>query len=289
MPSMSQTIDAGKYIQENDATPGIIETVRLCRQKNASRLSIPKGIYHFYPDYAIEKCVYISNNDGGIKRIAFDLSDMSNLEIDGNGSQFIFHGFITPFLLENTRNITLKNLSIDYARTFHSEGKILAAYGDSIDVRFSSAYPYKVDHSVLTFIDERNNEYPWTSLLEFDPVKRETAYKVVDYWCGPHVRVKELSKGVIRVYYPGVRATVGNVMVFGAAHRLVPAFILSGCNNISFSDINIYHCGGMGIVAQMSRDILIDHVNVTPAPQGGRVVSLTADATHSQTAQDTYG
>lgn len=280
MPSVSQTIDAGKYIQEKDATPGIIEAVRLCRQKKASRLSIPKGTYNFYPDYAIEKCVYISNNDGGIKRIAFDLSDLSNLEIDGNGSRFIFHGFISPFLLENTRNVTLKNLSIDYARTFHSEGKILAVYGDSIDVRFSQAYPYKIDHSVLTFIDERKNEYPWMSLLEFDPVKRETAYKAVDYWCGPHVRVKELSQGVIRVYYPGIRATVGNVMVFGAAHRLVPAFILSRCSNISFSGIDIYHCGGMGIVAQMSRDISIDHVNVTPAPQSGRVVSLTADATH---------
>jgi hypothetical protein len=205
---------------------------------------------------------------------------MDGFEVDGQGSEFIFHGFISPFLLNNSKNIEFKNFSIDYKRTFHSEGQIISACSDSIDVYFPSAYPYKVENNVLIFTDDEGRVYPWSSLLEFDPQKRETAYKVVDYWCGPYAKVKELEKGMVRVYYPGLRATAGNVMAFCASHRLVPAFNIMSSENISFFHIDLYHCGGMGIVAQMSRNITIDNIRVCPAPESGRIISLTADATH---------
>jgi len=44
--------------------------------------------------------------------------------------------------------------------------------------------------------------------------------------------------------------------------------------------VNIYHCGGMGVIAQKSKDIMIEKVKVTPSPNSERVVSITADATH---------
>ncbi len=274
------TINAKDYIRGEDATPGIYEAIKQCKLSGARRLVFPPGKYEFRPDYATEKYIFISNNDGSLKRFAFDLSGMNDFEIDGQGSQFVFHGFISPFLMENTRNIKLRNFSIDYTRTFHSEGKIMEVYNDSIDVHFTSSYPYRVEHQVLTFTDDEKRLYPWMSLLEFDPVKRETAYKAVDYWCGPNAPVKELEPGVVRVYVPGIRATKGNVMVFGASHRLVPAFCVLSSENLEFSHIDMYHCGGMGIIAQMSKNISINHVNTTPAPGSGRVVSLTADATH---------
>jgi hypothetical protein len=44
--------------------------------------------------------------------------------------------------------------------------------------------------------------------------------------------------------------------------------------------VDIFHCGGMGVIAQRSRDIELRRVRVTPTPGSGRVVSITADATH---------
>jgi parallel beta-helix repeat protein len=205
---------------------------------------------------------------------------MSDFEIDGQGSQFVFHGFITPFVLHNTKNIRIKNLSIDYIRTFHSEGKILAVTDTTLDVGFTPDYPYRINHTTLIFTDNEKREYPWNSLLEFDSEKRETAYKAVDYWCGPCVPVKELSPGNVRLYYPHIKATVGNIMVFGASHRRVPAFVLQNSKQTTLSAIDIFHCGGMGVIAQLCEDIHINSVRVTPRPMSGRVVSITADATH---------
>lgn len=274
------SINAGDFIKGKDATPGIFEAIKECKKVKAKKLIFPKGKYEFWPDYATEKYLFISNNDGSLKRFAFDLTDMTDFEIDGQGSEFVFHGFISPFLLENTKNINFKNFSIDYYRTFHSEGKIVAVGKDYIDVYFSESYPYKIENNVLIFVDDEKRVYPWNSLLEFDPEKKETAYKVVDYWCGPNTKVEELENGYVRVHYPGLKATTGNVMAFAAAHRLVPAFNITRSENINFSHINMYHCGGMGIVAQLSKNIHVDSVKVCPTPNLDRVVSLTADATH---------
>ncbi|GAB6008745.1 right-handed parallel beta-helix repeat-containing protein [Dysgonomonas reticulitermitis] len=273
-------INAGDFIKGKDATPGIFAAIKECKKVKAKKLIFPKGKYEFWPDYATEKYLFISNNDGSLKRFAFDLTGMKDFEIDGQGSEFIFHGFISPFLLENAKNINFKNFSIDYHRTFHSEGKIVAVADDCVDVYFSDSFPYKVENNVLIFTDDEKRIYPWNSLLEFDPEKKETAYKVVDYWSGPYTKVEELEKGYVRVHHPGLKATKGNVMTFAAAHRLVPAFNITKSENINFSHINMYHCGGMGIIAQLSKNINVDSVKVCPTPNSGRVVSLTADATH---------
>lgn len=276
----AQTINARDYIKGKDSTPGVYEAIKQCKATGARKLIFPKGKYEFWPDYATEEYFCISNNDGSLKRFAFDLMGMKDFEVDGQGSEFIFHGFISPFLLKSSENISFRNFSIDYHRTFHSEGRIEAVYRDSIDISFSPAYPYKIDNQVLIFTDDEKRIYPWSSLLEFDPVKKETAYKVVDYWCGPHTIVKELKPGTVRLYHAGIQATRGNVMAFAASHRLVPAFNITQSQDIAFSHVNIYHCGGMGIVAQLSKNILVENVKVCPTPGSERVVSLTADATH---------
>ena len=69
-------------------------------------------------------------------------------------------------------------------------------------------------------------------------------------------------------------------MVFGAARRINPAFFISNSETIHIFNVNIWHCGGMGVIAQLSRDIELNNVNVVPSPNTGRIISITADATH---------
>ena len=46
-----------------------------------------------------------SNNDSGLKRVVFLLDGFTDFEIDGGGSHFIFHGFLNPFVIENSERI----------------------------------------------------------------------------------------------------------------------------------------------------------------------------------------
>jgi hypothetical protein len=272
--------DFAKYQRPDDATPMVRAALAYCREIKAEKLIFPKAVYRFKRDLAVEKYVFMSNNDEGLKRFVFDLTGIENLEIDGQGSQFILSGFVSPFLLQDSKNISFKNFAIDYVRTFHSEAKILSVDKAGMTVQFSKKFPYKLDHQTLIFTDSTGTVYPWSDLLEFDPIKRETAFMANDFWVGANVPVKELKPGIVKLLLPEVKGTPGNVMVFASAFRLVPAFNISNSAGIRFNDIDIFHCGGMGIVAQNSRDIFINHVRVTPSPGSGRVVSITADATH---------
>ena len=280
----NEIVDVSKFGARSndgsDATLSVIEALDYCKKSKAKKLVFPKGRYNFSPELSFEKFYSISNNDGSLKRIAFPIIGFNNFEIDGQGSEFIFSGFICPFIIDKSSNILIRNLSIDYKRTFHSEGKVVNVRENEIDLSFSSQYPYTIENERIIFRDENKTQYPFGSLLEFDPQKRETAFLARDYYTGPNVRVEEIEKGTVRVFLKGIKATPGNVMVFGAGHRLCPAFTLTDSKSFKLNLVNIYHCGGMGVIAQRSKDILIEKVHVTPSPNSDRVVSITADATH---------
>jgi hypothetical protein len=262
-----------------DATPLVIRAIKDCKDQKAKKIIFAKGKYEFWPDYTTEKYAFISNNDYGLKNVLFDLSDLSNIEIDGQGSEFLFHGYVCPFILDNAKKIEIKNLSINYARTFHSEGIISVAYDDSLDISFSSSYPYKVQNERLMFYDEKGIQYPFSHLLEFSTAKRELAYMALDYITGiENMRVRELSAGVVRLYLAGLKGNVGNTLVFNAKNRTVPAITIIKSQEIKISNVTIFHSGGMGVIGQLSKNIILDGLKVTPAT--GRMISLTADPTH---------
>jgi len=275
-----------------DATPAVRAALEQCEASHARTLTFEPGRYDFWPDQAVEEYGFVSNNDEGLKRIAFLLSGFDNLTIDGHGATFVFHGFMSPFVLEHSKNITLKNFSLDYARTFHSEGVIKAVGQDSVDLEFSEAFPFEIRNGILVFTDGKRNDrpettvksgettYPPGALLEFDPLLRETAYMASDRWVPSGVTAKRLGSRLVRVGVPGFTGKIGNVLVFGAASRSCPGIVISDSAVVKLEGVDIFHCGGMGVIAQRSRDLELRRVRVTPAPGSGRVVSITADATH---------
>ena len=151
-----------------------------------------------------------------------------------------------------------------------------------MDLSFSDEFPYKIENGILTFVDHEKipNVYPVGGLLEFDAAKRETAFQVVDQGRGPAYIVKDLGPGQVHLQWPGLKGTPGNILVFANANRNYPGFVISDSQDTVLDHVTIYHAGGMGVVAQRSRNITLDHVQVTPPPSGRRVLSATADATH---------
>ncbi|MDE6610871.1 MAG: right-handed parallel beta-helix repeat-containing protein, partial [Muribaculaceae bacterium] len=230
------------------------------------------------PDKAVEKYQFISNNDESLKRIAFDLVGIDGLTIDGNDTKLLFTGFISAFNLENCRDITIENLSIDYTRTFHSEGTISNVFDGGFDIRFPDDYRVDLHNGLVRFRDSEGTVYPYGSMLEFDVEKREPAYYAHDIWIWGGMPAEKNDDGSFRFYGKDKVGTVGNTMVFGALSRYNPAFTLADCSGVTIKDVDLYHCCGMGVIAQRSRDIELNRLNVLPAE--GRMISITADATH---------
>lgn len=271
------TAFGAKAGDESDTTPAVLAAIAECRQARAGKLVFPPGRYDFWPDRAAERYCFVCNNDAGLKRIAFPLDEIADLDIDGQGAQFVFHGWITPFFLEHARHVKLENFSIDWGRTFDNEGRVLTNNDDGVTVQFDAAWPYEVRNGILVFTEGRNTReqqtkvkgseltYPYGSLLEFDPRKHETAYLARDYWVKGGVAAKDLGQGQVRIFLPQLAATPGNILVFGPSHRDCCAIVVSDSAGVDIRGVNIYHAGGMGVIGQRSRDIQLDHVQVTAA------------------------
>ena len=270
-----------EMIQAEDAYPAVRAALEECLKQDGSTLVLPGGTLPIKDRLCYEQFLRISNNDPSSKRIAFLIKGAKGLTVEGNGTLLLFSGFITPFYIENSSDVTIKNLNIDYTRTHHSEGTIMATGKDWVEVKFPQDYNVKIQSGILTFKDEDGVTYPYANLLEFDSVKKEVAHYVHDYWIwGGGIQAEKLPNGNFRILREGFEGTPGNILVFGARARLCPCFTLDGVEGFNLKDVNIWHCGGMGVIAQRSRDIELSRVQVVPSPGKDRMISITADATH---------
>jgi len=282
-PQGGGTIYLSDYLSADatDAMPAIRSALEECRRTHAAELVLPEGTLSIRPDAAYERYQFISNNDESLKRIAFDLGGMSNFAVRGQNTRLLFTGFISPFSLQECADITISGITIDFTHTFHSEGVIHAVGDGYLDVEYPADYRIGLDNGCLYIMDEEWTTYPFSNMLEFDPVKREVAFNASDYWLSRQTLPAEhLGGRLYRIHKENITATVGNVMVLGAAKRLNPGFFIADSHDILIKDVNLYHCGGMGVIAQMSRNIELNHLIIVPTPGTERVVSITADATH---------
>ena len=282
-----KTIHLQKYLDADtlsaiDATPAIRKALEDCARTHADELLLPEGILNLKPDCAFERYEYISNNDPSIKRIAFYLNNFKNFTIKGNNTKLLFSGYISAFSLVDCSNIVIKGLSIDYLHPFVLESKIVDAGDGWFELRFPDFYRVDLHDGSLRVRDKQGITYPFSSLLEFDVNRKEVAYHAHDYWIyGRTYPAVKTQNGTYRIYRKDFgEARIGNTMVLGASARLNPAFTLWECNNIKLTDVNINHCGGMGVIAQACRDIELTHVNVIPSSDSDRIISASADATH---------
>lgn len=280
-----KTVYLKDYLTEemlcDDAEPAIRKALEECLNSKGSTLVLPGGTLHIKPDFCYGNYQKISNNDPSDKRMAFDIVGAEGLTIEGNGTTLMFSGFISPFNIKDSKNISINDLNIDYTRTFHSEGLITDSGKDWVRLRFPKDYKVNLESGILVFKDDYRNEYPYGNLLEFDSSKKEVAHYVRDYWVwGPGLQAEALPDGEYKVYEKDIKVTKGNILVFGAASRLNPAFTLDGCDGFNLKNVNIWHCGGMGVIAQRSCDLELDNVKVVPSPGKDRMISITADATH---------
>ncbi len=300
-----------------DATPAVVSRILQADKKPISEIRFEKGTYHFYPDKGYEKFCYISNHGDGMVNTPFPILNKENLTIDGQGSLFIFHGVIIPFLIEGSTNINVKNVSIDWYQSFHSEGLIVAnnIENKTFDMEISKEYPYDIRNGEIFFIKEYYQHTLGQSIL-FDPKRKGISFNTEKYTSittksktsttfnldnivykyeydkrdvgnknigvERRVRAEELKPGLIRIHgHKKKIPPVGNILSMKGEqglNRVAPAFRVTHTKGFKGTNVTIHHAGGMGIIAENSEDLLLDNFNVIPSQ--GRMVSTTADATH---------
>lgn len=264
-------------IPNRDFTPLVREALRdpACR-----RLVFRPGRYDFRPDFAEERYVFPSNNDEGLKRIAFPLFGRDGMEIAGEGAHFVFHGGILPVAAADCEGVRLRGFSIDWEIPFHGEAEVIAVGPAAVDLRICDGFAYRVSDGRLEFGE---GPFEVKNILAFDAERRETAFLAHDNY-GIGRRCLAVETGPRRVRLETALSeplpSPGDILAIMGERRDYPGLFLSGCADAEIEDVTIRHAGGMGVIAQRCADLTLRRVTVAPPVDGSRMISTTADATH---------
>ncbi|WP_445748583.1 alpha-1,3-galactosidase-related protein [Polaribacter sp.] len=285
-----------------DITPIVVQALEKCKEEGISTLQFPKGTYHFYPTFAPEFFCEIVNNDNGLKRTAFPIIDFNNFVIDGNGSDFIFHGKMIPFIIEESSNIKITNLSIDWEVPFTLEGLVVAndATKQTFDIEVKTPYVVEFDRLYLS-LEREDSPYErkfgkrfamWehynlevAESIIWDPKTMAPLYNTKLYDTPERgIHAKELKKGLIRLQTEMEKVPpVGSIFVSKGDYlqnRTSPAFRVLKSKDLELRNVNVHHAGSMGLIVERSENITLDGFNVVLKKGSGRMITATADATH---------
>lgn len=282
-----------------NVTPRVAEFLR--GDGTEKKLVFEKGKYDFYERGTYRGIFYPSNNLSGEKKVVFPMLNLTKVEIDGNGSTFLFHDRIFPFIGQESRNLVLKNFTVDFSFPRYAHGKVLACDEDGFTLFLDRAqFPYEVNEKgnlifqtgetqirsaeKCFFLQSYTRRFG-VFYLEVGETTRPLKSKCegVDLVAVNAVQIRE---NVVRFSYkensPKKEMPIDDVVVVNNDEdRENAGFFFDGCQNVALRNITVHRVAGMGVVAQLSKDISIDGLNVS-VPEDGRsdLVSATADALH---------
>ena len=238
-------------------------------------LRFPEGRYEFHEKGAAVREYYISNHDQtNPKKVGIALEDMKNLTLDGQGSEFVFHGRMLPVSLLRSENCLLKNFSIDFENPHIAQVKIVE--NDPQDGIVFEPAPW-VDYRIAKdSIFEAYGE-GWT----IDGDTKHLVYNTSDIGC-PTKGASEVAPR--RIHAPGwkdARLVPGTVVAMRGWGRPTPGIFLSHDVNTTIENVKVHYAEGMGLLAQLCENITLEKFGVClKGDADPRYFTTQADATH---------
>ncbi len=245
-------------------------------------LRFAPGVYHFHPDSSFRKEYYISNHDQPNPRhVAICLDRWQNLVIEAEGMEMICHGRMLPLALTHSSHTALRGLSIDFA-TPHIAQVVIEANTDSGMV-------YRVEPWVNARISSDGHLETWgegwTNIpqggIAFEENTRHLVYRTSDLWCPTDSTVSLSDHRFRSPKWHDSRLLPGTRVALRTYARPAPAIFLDCDTTTSLHNITVHYAEGMGLLAQVCRDIEMDGFRV--ALRGNddpRYFTTQADATH---------
>ncbi|WP_117883671.1 alpha-1,3-galactosidase-related protein [Aureibaculum luteum] len=272
---------------DGDMTMTIREVIENSKGKDI-KLVFEKGNYKFLTDYAVGKYMHITNHGNGFKKVIFNFEGFNSVEIEGNGSEFIFRGQTAPFVFEGCNKINISNLTLDWDIPFSFQGDVIDVNKEEqyFDLKpYTEGFSWKLTKGQIEF--PGINHFNFTALGSTLSHNKET--KAVDYgaWdisLNPNY-VEKLSNGNLRFYDKNMKhfPRVGTVLQSKGDkknNRYAPAFLVRNSKNITIDNVVIHHALGMGFLFERSEDINILNSGIYIRESSDRVISIIADATH---------
>lgn len=261
----------------------LLNSIRSKKYEEDIQLIFEPGTYYFSDKYAYEKLCYISNHsEDNLKKFAINLQGINNLTIDFNNSTIYTSNSVGHILLSNSSNIQIKNITIDCKRHHQTVSRVIEVNENEITLEILNK-EFEIENGKISFKGEIYKEEPWDwSILEYDNEKLCPTQGSLDKAIGipwsecifEHRDEKYISvKGNFKRL-----PKKENYIIFRHGVREIPAIFVENSSDIYMENVVIHHARGMGVLAQVSKNLEFN--NLCVVPRDGEVLSTIADATH---------
>ncbi len=261
--------------------------------KNNSVITLTKDrIYHVREDDSFQiEGFYCSNtakkheNPNGMRKSAVYLRDKKNITVEGNGAVILVHGKMTPLLFDNCENITVRNLTIDYACPTMSEFTVLSNDNGECVIRINEECLFRIENGNIFWHGEPdlNGKPYWEDAC--NGVRRH--FKLCDPKTGltedfsradmEFEKIEQLDGSTLRVVLKdrNVRFPEGSIIQTRNIVRDQTGSLFNRSKNLTFDSLRIKFMHGLGMVSQFCENVTFKNCDLTPSE--GRTVASTAD------------
>lgn len=247
-------------------------------------IKLHPGVYDFSRSESLEKLYYVSNttseseNPNPVKHIALLLKDLKNVTLDGCGSTLLMTGEMTSFVLDNCKNIVLKNFNIDNSNPTQTECTVKEVGEDYLIVEVHPTSQYKIENGKLIWYGD-GWSFSGGIAQSYDVVKDVTwrSWSPMDGL----TKAVELRQNLLYLQYEKKpQARPGIVFQMRDGIRDEVCGFINRSENIRLENVNFYYLGNFGVVSQYSENINFDHCNFMPKSGSGRTNAGFADFVH---------
>ena len=264
---------------KSDCVAAVAQALESCKSHESSVLVFPKGRYDFYAP------------DGGRRIVGLSVTGQKNLVIDGDGSEFVFHGILGAGSLTDSQNVTLRNFSIDWDSPMIAQGTILDTTDEHIDIRFDkAAHPFEITDGKIFFLGEGWRRQVDGYTLLFDKTTKELVCNTRDNAIGNNdlfnTKSEEITDGIVRFFgKPRYKAEPGTIIAIWLGRYIANVFSLTNCKDVVMENIDVYHGLSNCVVGFRTENITLRNFNIKANEAKNRVFSVIADGFHLNTCK----
>ncbi|MCR5781420.1 MAG: hypothetical protein K6G90_01660 [Clostridia bacterium] len=269
----------------------------LCRLfagvNDGDTLTLEKGkIYHIRPEDSYDlKGYYVSNTANtsekplGQRNTAMLLQNKKNVTIDGNGAVVMVHGKMTPFLFDRCENVTVRDLTVDYACPTMTEFTVLSNEDGVCLLRFNPDNRFRIDGNTLYFRGEDGPDGApyWEQESDagnrfvriYDPAAKLCRGIGSDQLSFTEIEQTDELTIRVRLKYPDADYVPGYVFQSRNIIRDQTGGLFQRCKNLELLRLRVKFMHGLGIVSQFCENVAFRDCDLTPGE--GRTGASTAD------------
>lgn len=242
--------------------------------------------------------IYTSFWDNGVYPFpaAVVLKNVRNVTLDFGGATLLLWGQYQPFLIENCENVTIKNVTVVYARSPYTELRILKNEKNCLYLQPLEKFPCRVEEGYLIpygptwenrelhlgnmFIQAFDTESGEGRGLAVCQIGEQIEQGATPPAFVRHYRVREENGAIVLTGEIPPEWDASMTIVLAHAKRDISSVFLICTKNSTLENYRIVNGQGMGILGMYSENITLDGLRLTRDEMSHGIVTNGADAVH---------